>query len=254
MQFKPLDQFITNIIISYPTLSDLYVVIGDTEYIYIILVILIIAIGVTFNSLTKIKGYPQKMVKKLYIFIKNMILDQINRFGEYYFIFINTLFINILLLNFTGLIPGSVCATAQLSIALTFSFAVFGGVIIFVCHWLGVKVLISLFIPKNVPQAMLPLLIVIEAVSFLSRAISLAVRLFANMVAGHSLLYILLNAITSGINVIAKEDIMATLIFIIPVGIIFSIYLLETGIAFLQAYVFAVLSLIYLKDSIHGSH
>jgi ATP synthase subunit 6 len=108
-------------------------------------------------------------------------------------------------------------------------------------------VFLNLFVPKGVPAALLPLLVLIEIVSYVSRGFSLAIRLFANLMSGHSLLHILLFFTTQLFTV-------SFLVGILTLALISAIFLLEIGIAFLQAYVFVVLISIYLKDSYEVSH
>jgi len=114
------------------------------------------------------------------------------------------------------------------------------------------KGFLSLFIPKNVPDILLPFLVIIEIISYISRTFSLAIRLFANMVAGHALLHILINSVTSNIKLITNIYVLPFVI--IPVALLIAIILLELGIAFLQAYVFIVLFSIYLNDAFKGGH
>lgn len=106
---------------------------------------------------------------------------------------------------------------------------------------------LDLFVPKGVPKALLPLLVFIEVVSYIARGFSLSIRLFANLMSGHSLIHILLFFITK----ILKFNYIFGFIGLLLIGVIF---LLEIGISFLQAYVFAVLVSIYLKDSFEVGH
>lgn len=146
------------------------------------------------------------------------------------------------------MIPFWFCVTSQLYFTLLLSFSIFLGLTI-----VGIQMQASrfflLFVPQNVPVALLPFLVFIEIVSYLSRAISLAVRLFANMVAGHVLLHILMGlclAIVKG-----AQNLLVLPIFILFLLVLGAILLLESGIAFLQAYVFVVLCAIYLNDSLN---
>jgi len=109
------------------------------------------------------------------------------------------------------------------------------------------------FVPKNVPTFILPFLIVIEIISYISRLFSLAIRLFANMVAGHSLLNILSNAVLLITKQIVVFEFIVIILSGIPLAIVFIIYLLEIIIAFLQSYVFTTLSCIYIND-IYSKH
>jgi ATP synthase subunit 6 len=142
------------------------------------------------------------------------------------------------------------CATAQLGVPLSLSLSVFFGTFYFILYNCDIIYFFNLFIPKGVTKVLIPIIFILEVISFLSRALSLAIRLFANMVAGHSLLHILSGALLSIGGGLKKIDNLIYLILIIPFIIILLVYFLEFGIAFLQAYVFIMLSLVYLKDSL----
>ena len=157
-----------------------------------------------------------------------------------------TVFFYVLISNLLGLIPFSFATTAQLVIAFGLSFSLFIGVTL-----IGVQKhklhFLSFFLPSGAPIALAPLLVVIELISYVFRPISLGVRLFANITAGHSLL-----AIIAGFSwtMLGVQTLGMTLLAIIPVIVILAIFGLEIAVAFLQAYVFAVLLCIYLKDAI----
>lgn len=182
----------------------------------------------------------------IYNFILNILITQVGKRGQSYILYINSLFFFILLSNFIGLIPYSFTVTSH--ITLTFMLggcSVFGLTII---GFLKQKLhFLELFIPRGVPKILLPLLIFIEVVSYIARGFSLSIRLFANLMSGHSLIHILLFFITK----IIKFNFIFGLIGFFLILIIF---LLEIGISFLQAYVFAVLISIYLKDSFEVGH
>jgi F-type H+-transporting ATPase subunit a len=165
-----------------------------------------------------------------------------------YFPLIFLVFLVILCANFLGLIPFSFTLTSQLYFTFLLAFSLFSGIII-----IGVALykinFIKLFVPAGVSNIGLLLFIsLIEVVSYFIRPFSLSIRLFANMLAGHTLLYILGNF---GFNLAYKHIIS---ILIIPFLIIFLIFLLEVGIAFIQAYVFTILLIIYLNDIYNLGH
>ena len=179
-----------------------------------------------------------------------MLINQLSYSGEIYFIIILILFFIILIFNLLGMVPGFFCVTSQLGVALSLSFSIFCGAVFFIFNNCGLNYFINLFIPQGVPKILLPLLFILEIISFLSRALSLAIRLFANMVAGHSLLHILAGALVNIINSLKRLDNIYIFLVLAPFIIILLVYFLELGIAFLQAYVFIMLSLIYLKDTL----
>ena len=185
----------------------------------------------------------QLMSEILYNFISKMISDTAGKKAKPYFPFIFTLFVFILFCNMIGMLPYSFTVTSHIIVTLSFAIFIFIGVTIlgFVIH--GFKYL-KIFVPSGVPIVLLPIISIIEIISYLSRPVSLSVRLFANMMAGHTMLKVF-----GG--------------FVISLGLIggwlplsFSVALtgLEILVAFLQAYVFAILTFIYLNDALNLHH
>jgi len=190
-----------------------------------------------------IPGKIQLVSEILYNFIAKMISDTAGKKAKPFFPFIFSLFIFILFCNMIGMLPYSFTVTSHIIVTLTFAIFIFVGVTIlgFVIH--GFKYL-KIFVPSGVPIVLLPIISVIEIISYLSRPVSLSVRLFANMMAGHTMLKVF-----GG--------------FVISLGLIggwlplsFSVALtgLEILVAFLQAYVFAILTCIYLNDALNLHH
>lgn len=182
----------------------------------------------------------------IYNFILDIIISQVGKRGQAYCIYITTLFFYILISNFIGLVPFSFTITSH--IILTFMLGASSVIGLTIIGFLKQKMhFLELFVPKGVPKALLPLLIFIEVVSYVARGFSLSIRLFANLMSGHSLIHILLFFVTK----ILKFNYFFGFIGLFLIGVIF---LLEIGISFLQAYVFAVLVSIYLKDSFEVGH
>jgi ATP synthase subunit 6 len=189
----------------------------------------------------------------MFNFITLLIKVQLNKNGERFFGLILALFLFILIFNITGMLPGNFCLTSHLGVTLTLSTIIFIGSIVYMVQINGYLYFFLFFVPKNVPFLLIPFLTIIELISFISRVLSLSIRLFANMVAGHSLLNILTSSVVAGNKVFKSVDSLFLLgVVTLPIIIILAIYLLEVGVSFLQSYVFVVLSLIYLKDSIVG--
>ena len=200
---------------------------------------------VTFLLLSSIKNKSlipsrfQSISEIFYEFIANMVSDNIGDKGRKFFPLIFTLFTFLLFGNMLGMLPYSFTFTSH--IIVTFVLAMF---IFLIVTLLGIFIhgfkFFGLFVPKGVPMLMLPLMIPIEIISYLSRPISLSVRLFANMMAGHTMLKIFAG-------------------FIVPLGIFgvaplmvdVALTALEVLIAFLQAYVFTILTCLYLNESIN---
>ena len=187
----------------------------------------------------------QSMAEASYEFVANMIHSATGEDGLKFFPFIFTLFMFVLFCNFFGLIPGSFTVTSQ--IAVTFSLAAFVILLVIVVGFMkhGLRFL-TLFVP-DAPWYLLILLAPIEVISFFTRPISLSVRLFANMLAGHTML-----AVFGGFVVaLGTAGGIFTGLALGPMLLIVAIMLLEILVAFLQAYVFAILTCIYLSEALH---
>ena len=183
----------------------------------------------------------------LYDFVSSLVHEQLGpTHAPKYVGLVFTVFLYVLVANLLGLIPFSFATTAQLVIAFGLSFSLFIGVTLIGLSIHGLHFL-SFFLPSGAPIALAPLLVVIELISYVFRPISLGVRLFANITAGHSLL-----AIIAGFSwtMLGVNTIFMTVLAALPAVVIIAIFGLELAVAFLQAYVFAVLLCIYLRDAI----
>jgi F-type H+-transporting ATPase subunit a len=182
----------------------------------------------------------------LYATIHSMVVSQINsNKGQIYFPFIYGLFVFILVNNLIGMVPYSFASTSHFILAFSLSFTIVLGATILGFQTHGLK-FFSLLVPAGCPLALLPLLVLIEFISYLARNISLGLRLAANIVAGHLLLTILsgftFNIMTSGF--------MFFILGLVPLAFIIAFSGLEIAIAFIQAQVFAILTCSYIKDSL----
>ena len=199
-------------------------------------------------GLSKISLIPSKrqsLVEISYEFIANMINDNVGKDGMKYLSFVFTLFLFILLGNLLGMLPYSFTWTSHIIVTFTISFFIFIGVTIIAIYKHGILKFLSFFAPSGVPKPMLILLVPIEVISYLSRPISLSVRLFANMMAGHTLLKV----IGGFVFVLASNSYIVG--GILPLSFLVALTGLEIVIAFLQAYVFAILTCLYINDAIH---
>ncbi|MEK6763914.1 MAG: F0F1 ATP synthase subunit A [Nitrospirota bacterium] len=187
-----------------------------------------------------VPGKLQSIAELMVDFIRSMILDTMGKEGMRFFPLIATLFLFILFCNLIGLIPGSYTVTSQIIVTAVFSCVVYGISLVmgFLIH--GIKFL-GILVPPGTPGWLLPLMIPIELMSQLARPISLAVRLFANMTAGHVILGVLFGMAISG----------GLLIGWLPFAFTVAIYGLEVGIAFIQAYIFTILTCVYIGDAFH---
>ena len=206
-----------------------------------ITILVIFNLGSKKNSL--IPNKIQLLGELSYSFISKMISDTAGKKAKPYFPFIFSLFVFILFCNMVGMLPYSFTVTSHIIVTLTFAIFIFVGVTILGFFIHGFKYL-KIFVPSGVPIVLLPIITIIEIISYLSRPVSLSVRLFANMMAGHTMLKVF-----GG--------------FVISLGLVggwlplsFSVALtgLEILVAFLQAYVFAILTCIYLNDALNLHH
>ena len=204
-------------------------------------ILIIFNLGSKKNSLLPNK--LQLMSELSYTFVSKMIADTAGSKARPYFAFIFSLFMFVLFCNMFGMIPYTFTVTSHIIVTFVLASFIFISITVigFIKHGFGY---LKLFVPSGVPVVLLPLIVVIEIISYLSRPISLSVRLFANMMAGHTMMKVF-----GG--------------FVISLGIIggwlplsFSVALtgLEILVAFLQAYVFAILTCIYLNDALNLHH
>ena len=186
-----------------------------------------------------IPGRIQAMSELFYEFIANMIRDNVGSGGKKFFPFIFTLFIFTLFGNILGMLPYGYTFTSQIAVTFFMAMVVFLGVTLIGLFKHGLH-FFSLFFPHGAPLFTAPILIPIELVSYLSRPISLSVRLFANMTVGHVLL-----------KVLAGFVVALGIFGVVPLVVLIAITALELLVAVLQAYIFTILCCIYLNDSLH---
>ena len=203
----------------------------------VVLVMAFLTLGMRRRAL--VPGRWQSMVELSYEFIASMIKDNVGSEGRRYFPFIFTLFMFVLFGNLLGMLPYTFTYTSHVIVTFGLAATVFVGVTIigFVRHGLH---FFRFFFPHGAPILTAPILIPIEVISYLSRPFSLAVRLFANMTVGHIIL-----------KVMAGFVVALGIFGVVPLAFLSAITVLEFGIACLQAYVFTILSCIYLHDAIH---
>ena len=197
-----------------------------------------------------VPGRLQSIAELSYEFVADTVRSSAGTEGMKFFPFVFTLFMFVLFANLIGLIPYSFTVTSQIIITAALALTVFAIVVIY-GFWRNGLGFLKLFVPKGVPVYILPAIVVIEVLSFLSRPVSHSVRLFANMLAGHIALkvfagfIILLGGALGAIGWAGG---------VLPFAMIVALTALETLVAFLQAYVFAILTCIYLNDAIHPGH
>jgi F-type H+-transporting ATPase subunit a len=174
-----------------------------------------------------------------------MVRDQIGTAHEAYLPFIYSLFFFIIISNLMGNIPYNFTITTSMIVSIGLSFTIFIGVTILAIAKHKVK-FFAFFIPSGTPLALVPLLVLIELLSYCARAFSLGIRLFANVVAGHTLLKIL----ATFLGQMFASSIFMFVITLIPFSIFIALIGLELAVSVIQAYVFCILTSSYLKDAI----
>lgn len=250
---NPLEQFMINDIftISFPILSGNKLSLTNIGLYLIISIILIVTISGIIIKNTKdnagsIIGNKGILIKEsLYDTVNKIVKDQIGIENQIYLPYLYSLFLLILTSNMIGLVPYNFTSTSHLVLTLSMSVSILIGVTIIGInqHKLG---FFSILVPTGTPLGLVPLLVVIETISYVARAISLGVRLGANMIAGHVLLKILAGFIYKFI----KTSWLTMIIGIIPMCIFTLLVGLELGISVLQAIVFVILTSSYIKDAI----
>ena len=205
---------------------------------------LFLYLGIKKSSL--IPNRFQSSVELLYEFVSNMVKENVGTGGKKYFPFIFSIFMFILFGNLLGMIPYSYTFTSQIIVTITLALIIFIGVTLIALIKHKLK-FFTFFFPSGVPIALAPLLIPIEIISYLMRPVSLSVRLFANMLAGHTMMKVfagLIIMMTSASGVLKAGAVLPLLAVIGLTG-------LEFLVAALQAYVFSILTCMYLHDALH---
>ena len=204
----------------------------------VILIVIFLIFGMRKGAL--IPGRWQSMAELSYEFVANLLRDTVGAEGRHYFPFVFTLFMFILFGNMLGMIPYSFTFTSHIIVTFAMALVVFFGVTIlgFVKHGFH---FVSFFVPPGVSVVLWPLMIPIEIISYLYRPISLSVRLFANLTAGHTMLKVFAGFVVS-LGIVGG---------FLPLAFVIALTGLELLIAFLQAYVFTILTCFYINDAIN---
>jgi F-type H+-transporting ATPase subunit a len=204
----------------------------------VVVAIVALLVGATARA-SLVPGRLQSIAEMSYEFVAGMVRDNVGTAGREYFPLIFSLFMFILLGNMIGLIPYTFTFTGQ--VVVTFALAIFVFLLVtivaFIKHGLH---FFTFFFPPGAPKVMAPILVPIEIISYLSRPISLGIRLFANMMAGHTMMAVFAGFVVS-----------LGLFGFLPVAVNVALFALELIVAALQAYVFAILSCLYLRDAIY---
>ena len=246
---SPLDQFeVRNLLsLNAPILGNLNIAFTNISLYLIMGTFLVIFISILSNNYNKIVSNKWSISQEsVYATIHSIVINQINNTkGQIYFPFIFTLFVFILINNLIGMIPYSFASTSHFALVFSISFTVVLGATLLGLQKHGLE-FFSLFVPAGCPLGLLPLLVLIEFISYLSRNVSLGLRLSANILSGH----MLLNILSGFCYNIMNSGLLFLIVGLIPLAFIIIFSGLELGIAFIQAQVFVVLTSSYIKDAL----
>lgn len=245
---SPLEQFeVTSLVgLNAPIFGYLNLTLTNLALYCILVIFVVVSLHVIANNNTKL--VPSKWsiaLESSFASVNSMVRDQIGSNNELYLPFIYSLFFFILIANLIGNVPYSYTITTSIIVTIGLSFTILIGVTILGLYIHKLR-FFAFFIPSGTPLALVPLLVLIELLSYIARAFSLGVRLFANMCAGHTLLKILstfLYQMFSGSIVVAVFALVPFALFIALIG-------LELAVSFIQSYVFCILTSSYIKDAI----
>jgi F-type H+-transporting ATPase subunit a len=250
MAADPIHQFEIHKIFTIGTFGGHEIAFTNSSLFMVIAVGIIAAllVGAT-ASQSVVPGRMQSLAELSYEFVATTIRSTAGSEGMKFFPLVFSLFMFILVANIIGLIPYTFTVTSHLIITVLLALTVFLTVVIY-GFWKNGLHFFKLFVPNGIPIFILPLVVFIEVFSFFLRPISHSVRLFANMLAGH----IALKVFASFITLLAGFGIAGWLGAALPLGMVIALTALELLVAFLQAYVFTILTCIYLNDAIHPGH
>ena len=245
---SPLSQFeVTNLIgVNAPILGNLHLNLTNLSLYSIFVVLTILGLHIYANNDNKIIPNNWSLsFESTFQSLNSMVREQIGANMEIYFPFIYSIFFYILIANLISNVPYSFAVTASGIVSLGLSLTIFIGVTLLALSIHGIK-FFSFFIPSGTPLALVPLLVLIELVSYLARAVSLGVRLFANITAGHTLLKIL----STYLFKLFTGNLLIAILTFIPFAIFLALVGLELAVSLIQAFVFTLLVCSYLRDAI----
>lgn len=196
-----------------------------------------------------VPGRIQSIAEISYEFVANTVRTTAGKEGMKFFPLVFSIFMLVAVSNLIGIIPYAFTISSHIIVTAALAILVFFTVLIYGFYKNGLK-FFKLFVPSGIPLAILPLVVLIEVISFLSRPISHSVRLFANMLAGH----ITLKVFASFVTMLGAFGFIGWVGAVLPLGLTVALTALELLVAFLQAYVFTILTCIYINDAIHPGH
>lgn len=247
--FSPLDQFETFSLFSFsaPILGNFNISLTNLGlYTLIIFTIIVGLHSISNNNFALVPSSYSIALESLFATISSIVKNQIGENKEVYIPFIYSLFIFVLFSNLVSNVAYNFAVTSSVIVCLGLSVTIFLGVTILALKEHGIK-FFSYFVPAGTPLALVPLLVLIELVSYLARAVSLGLRLFANITAGHTLLKIL----STFLFKLFSTSLLVFVVTLIPFVIFIGIMTLEVAVSFIQAYVLTLLVCSYIKDAIY---
>ncbi len=250
MAANPLDQFVIKPIVSFGKIGNSEIAFTNSS---LFMGVVVAVIGVFFMMATSqrslVPGRLQSFAEMLYEFVANTLKSAAGKEGMQYFPLIFSLFLFVLVANFVGMIPTAFTVTSHIIVTFALAMVVFLAVLVIGISKHGTH-FFGLFVPSGAPALLTPFLVVIEVISFLSRPISLSMRLFANMLAGHIALKVFAGFVVS----LGALGVGGVLGATLPLTMIVALTAFEFLVAFLQAYVFTILACVYLNDALHPGH
>lgn len=209
-----------------------------------LLIIGVLMVGMRARAV--VPGRLQAAAETLYEFVQNLVVGQVGEEGKRFFPFVFTLFMFVLFGNMLGLLPYAFTYTSHIAVTFGLAFIVFVLITVVALARHGMH-FFSYFFPEGAPIWLAPIIIPVEVVSYLSRPVSLSIRLFANMVAGH----VMLKVFATFVVLLGGLGVVGPFVAALPLAVNIALVGFEVLVAFLQAYVFAILTSIYLHDAVH---
>lgn len=219
---------------------------------FMVLIVAVVSAIMIYGSSQRavVPGRLQSLAEIIYEFVASTVTGVMGKDGMKFFPFVFSLFMFVLFANMLGMIPGSVTVTSHIVVTAAFALLVMTVIMVYGLTRHGTH-FFGLFVPSGVPGWLLPFIVMIELVSFLSRPISLSLRLFGNMLAGHIALKVFGGFVVA---LLASGTAVGFMLAPLPLLLAVALTALEVLVSFLQAYVFAILACVYLNDALHPGH
>jgi F-type H+-transporting ATPase subunit a len=216
---------------------------------YMLLAVVLTSLLMLATGRKLVPGRMQSIAEISYEFVADTIRTTAGKDGMKFFPFVFSIFMLVTVSNVVGIIPYTFTISSHIIVTAALAFLVFFTVLVYGFYKNGLR-FFKLFVPSGIPIVILPLVVAIEVISFLSRPVSHSVRLFANMLAGH----ITLKVFASFVTMLGAMGIVGVFGAVLPLALVVALTALELLVAFLQAYVFTILTCIYINDAIHPGH